>query len=291
MNLLRVFTRYPDQESCIAFLEKVRWADSPHCPHCGCTHVARKQENGRVGRWNCHGCRSSFNVLSGTVMEKTQVPLQKWFAAFSLMVNAKKSLSSHQLGRDLDMNQRTALFMQERIRASMLNGQKELLRGIVEADEVYIGGKPRKGCKREDDKPNKRGRGTKKTPVIGAVERGGKVVAKVSHDLTGKGLLEFLKQNVERYGTLLITDELTAYNLAKKFFMSATINHSERYVDGETHTNTIEGFWSLLKRAWFGSHHHYTENRMPLYVAEACWKYNQRKNPDAFGTLIRGCFP
>jgi len=290
MNLIAIFTRYPDQEACIEHLEKVRWGDDPVCPHCGGTHVNRKQENKLVGRWNCYECGSSFNVLSGTIFEKTKVPLQKWFFAIGLVLNAKKSLSSYQLARDLEMNQKTALFMQQRIRASMLEGQDELLQGVVEADETYVGGKPRKTKTKDKDMPNKRGRGTKKTPVIGAVERGGKVVAKVAENLTAKGILGFLKDNIDPQGTLLITDEYRAYDEASGLFQHATINHSECYADGDTHTNTIEGFWSLLKRAYYGSHHHYTKKWMPLYVAEACWKYNQRKNSNTFATFMQGCF-
>ncbi|MFC0634687.1 IS1595 family transposase [Brevundimonas balnearis] len=290
MNLLTIFKRFPDQEACIEYLEKVRWGASPHCPHCGAVDVARKSESERVGRWNCHACRSSFNVLAGTIFEKTKVPLQKWFLAIGLIVNAKKSLSSGQLARDLDLNQKTAWFMQQRIRAAMLTAEGDLLQGIVEVDETYVGGKPRKGNRRDDDKPGKRGRGTSKAAVVGAVERGGRVIARVADDLTGKGLLRFLLSSVRPEGTLLITDELSSYNAAGAIFQRAVINHKEAYAFGETHTNSIEGFWSLIKRSWYGSHHHYTRRFMPLFIAETCWKYNQRRNDDAFGTFMRGCF-
>ncbi len=148
MNIFTIFQRFPDQEACIAHLEAVRWGDEPCCPHCGSVLVARKNEGRRVGRWNCHDCKASFNVLSGTIMQKTKVPLQKWFMAIGLMVNAKKSLSSHQLARDLEMTQPTARFVQHRIRAAMAEDQAPLLQGIVEADETYVGGKPRKGNSR-----------------------------------------------------------------------------------------------------------------------------------------------
>lgn len=289
MNLLTIFSRFPDQEACIAHLEKIRWAATPNCPLCGATTVARKSDSGRMGRWNCHGCKSSFNVLSGTIFEKTRLPLQKWFLAIGLMVSAKKSLSSFQLARDLDMNQKSAWHMQQRIRAAMLTKEGDLLQGIVEADETYVGGKPRKGNKRKDDKPSKRGRGTSKVPVVGAIERGGRVVAKVADDLTGKGILRFLRATVRPEGTLLITDEFASYNAASTY-TRAVINHKKSYADGLVHTNSIEGFWSLVKRAWYGSHHHYTKRFMPLFIAESCWKHNQRRNPDAFGGFLRGCF-
>ena len=290
MNLLTIFTRFPDQEACIEHLERVRWGDDPSCPHCGSAHVARKEDAGRVGRWNCHDCHSSFNVLAGTIFEKTRVPLQKWFLAIGLMVNAKKSLSSAQLARDLAMNQKSAWYLQQRIRAAMLTEEGDLLQGVVEADETYVGGKPRKGRRRDDDTPNKRGRGTSKTPVIGVVERGGKVKAQVATDLSGKSVVKFLKGAVDPEGSLLITDEFKAYNAAAGIFERAVIKHRESYAEGATHTNTIESFWALIKRAWYGSHHHYSKRYMPLFIAESCWKYNQRKSDDAFGVFIRTCF-
>ena len=290
MNLITIFSLYPDQEACIEHLEAVRWGDEAHCPHCGSAEVARKAERHRIGRWNCRDCKSSFNVLSGTIFEKTKVELQKWFLAVGLVVNAKKSLSSYQLARDLELNQKTAWYMQQRIRAAMAADQAPMLQGIVEADETYVGGKPRKRNKRDDDKPSKRGRGTSKTPVIGAVERGGQVAARVADDLSGKGIVRFLKQTVNPAGTLLITDEYKAYNAAKANYRHAVINHSVAYADGETHTNTIEGFWALIKRAWYGSHHHYSRHWMPRFVAESSWKYNHRVDKDGFGSFLRGCF-
>ena len=309
MDLYEIMERFPTHESCIAYLEEVRFANGAYCPKCGSVKVARKVENRPdrvyesglrtrakrvIGRWNCYDCPRSFNVLSDTLFSGTKVPLQKWFAAIGLMMNAKKSLSSYQLARDLGLTQPTALHMQHRIRAEMATDNIALLKGIVEADETYVGGKPRKGNKREDgdkdeDKP-KRGRGTKKTPVIGAVERGGNVKAQVADDLTGKGVLNFVRNNVNRKGSTLITDEYKAYNAIRGIMPHEVIKHSEQYVDGATHTNTIEGFWSLLKRAWYGSHHKYTGQFTPLFVAEACYKYNHRKRSNVLEHFLKNCF-
>ena len=171
MNLLNTFTRYPDQEACIEHLEKVRWGDDPYCPHCGSLHVARKNDGHRMGRWNCHDCKSSFNVLSGTIFEKTKVPLKKWFMAIGLTVSAKKRLSSCQLARDLDLSQPTAWYMQHRIRAQIASGQESiLLQGVVEVGGPYAGAKPLKLLnllKNQEKQPpppslNPWGRGTKK---------------------------------------------------------------------------------------------------------------------------------
>ena len=195
--------------------------------------------------------------------------------------------------------------MQQRIRSEMATKQgRILLKGIIEADETYVGGRPRHH-NRKPEKPsaggngnghvqtrpkNKRGRGTKKTAVIGAVERGGNVVAKVANDLSGKGVLAFVQSAIDPNSSMLVTDEYKSYNVVRRIMNHAVIHHSKHYSDGSIHTNTIEGVWSLLKRAWYGSHHHYTKRYTPLYVAEACYKYNHRKNGDAFGTFMRGCF-
>lgn len=288
MNLIAVMERFPDQKSCITHLENIRWGDSPSCPHCESKDVIRKKESGegRIGRWLCHACDASFKVTANTVFHGTKIPLQKWFLAISLIGNAKKSLSSHQLARDLELNQKTAWYLMTRVRSETAKKGGALLQGIIEADETYIGGKPRKHGKYKDKEPAKRGRGTKKTPVIGAVERGGKVVAKVAEGLTGRRILEFIRSAVNIKHSELITDEYKAYNLVGKHMKHAIVNHKEgQYVDGDKHTNTIEGFWSLLKRAWYGSHHQYSTAYTPLYVAEGCYKYNYR-NDDIFSKFV-----
>lgn len=289
MDLLKVMERFPTQEACIEHLENIRWKDKAHCPHCGGTGVKKRTESelGRIGRWNCHDCSATFKVTCKTVFHGTKIALQKWFLAIALIANAKKSLSSHQLARDLDLNQKTAWYMMTRIRAEMAKKGRVLLKGIIEADEVYIGGKPRKPNKREDDKPAKRGRGTQKTPVLGAVERGGKVVAQVAEDLTGRRILKFIRSVANLKDSELITDEFKAYLEVGKEVKHAIIKHSEQYVDGEVHTNTIEGFWSLLKRAWYGQHHHYQTGYTSLYVAEACYKYNYRDLDTIFWKFLK----
>ena len=120
--------------------------------------------------------------------------------------------------------------------------------------------------------------------------RSGKVVAQVADDLTGKGVMAFIKQTIDPEGSLLVTDEYPSYRAVRDTFRHAVVKHSETYVDGAIHTNTIEGVWALLKRAWYGSHHHYTKQFMPLFVAETCYKYNNRKNDNMFGTFLSGCF-
>ena len=287
MNLIEVMERFPDQESYIEHLERIRWQDKVVCPHCESKDVERKKEDGigRVGRWHCHDCGASFKVTCGTVFHGTKIPLQKWFLAIALIMNAKKSLSSYQLSRDLDLKQKAAWFLMTRIRAEMAKKGGALLQGIIEADETYIGGKPRKPNKREDFEPSKRGRGTEKDAIIGAVQRGGKVVAQLAPNLTRRTILEFIRSFVNIKDSELITDEYRAYELVGKEMKHTIINHQEQFVDGDTHTNTIEGFWSLLKRAWYGQHHHYQSipsnlNTNTLTKTAGVTQYHAGENTD-----------
>ncbi|MYB63677.1 IS1595 family transposase [Candidatus Poribacteria bacterium] len=293
MNLIEVMQKYPTQDACIEHLEQIRWNGKPQCPHCDSEHVARKNESeaegkvGWTGRWNCFDCQSSFKVTCGTMFHGTKIPLQKWFLAISLILNAKKSLSSHQLARDLDLNQKTAWRIETCIRAEMVKKTNTLmLQGIIEADETYVGGKPRKANKVADREPAKRGRGTDKDAIIGAVARGGKVVAQLATELTGRYLLEFIRKHVDMAKSELMTDEFKAYLTVAKEMKHQIVQHDVQFVEGDKHTNTIEGVWSLLKRAWYGTHHHYSTEFTPFYVAEACYKYNYRNHKDIFSKFL-----
>ncbi len=289
MDIFETVNRFPTQQVCIDYLEAIRFKNGAYCPHCGSMDVARKKEPGRIGRWNCHDCKSSFNVLSDTIFEHTQIPLPKWFAAIAMMLDAKKSISSPQLARHLGINQKAAWYMQQRIRAGMASDQAPMLSGIIEADETYVGGKPRKSNKK-NQRPHKRGKGTDKTPVIGAVERDGNVIAQVADDLTGRGVLKFVMNTVRPDAKIMITDENKAYNVVRSMMPHGVVNHQQEYVNGPFHTNTIEGFWSLLKRAWYGTHHKYSVGFMPLFVAESAWKYNHRGDGSQFHGFMRSLF-
>jgi len=280
MNILQVFYEFTTQEQAIQYLEKVRWGGEPACLYCGSLSVGPHASPDRKNRrWQCRDCHKAFSVTQGTIFHGTHMPLRTWFLVLALMLNAKKSASSYQISRDLGVRRPTVWSMMHRIRIAMATSkaQERLLYGIIEMDETYIGGKPRKGNRRTSDEPSKRGRGTNKVPVIGMVERGGRVIAKASGRLTGESISAFVDRYLDKKGALLITDEYRGYAGVRKSVRSAVINHSERYADGRIHTNSIEGFWALLKRAWYGQHHHFDTRYLPLYIAEACYKYNIRK--------------
>lgn len=279
MDMLKIYTRYPDHESCIEHLENMRFGDEPFCLHCGGLKVARKADGDRIGRWNCHDCKASFNVLSGTIFQKTKIPLQKWFLAIGLLLSAQKSISSHQLARDLDLNQKTAWYMATRIRKAM-QFEGALLQGIVKADDRYIGGKPRKGHKRDDDKPGKRGRGTAKMPVTGAVEHGGSVVEKVAENLERKGLFRFIKGSVHESGTLVVTDKPPASRPVSIEMSHATNMRCVKRVG-------TKGFWGLLERVSFGSRLKYWRKHAKAYVHEACYRHQVRKEAATFPAFTK----
>lgn len=293
MNILDIFKSYQTQEQALEHLETVRWRGRPVCPYCGGEAVGRHASGDRAQqRWQCRHCSRAFAVTVGTIFHGTHIPLKNWFLVLALMLNAKKSASACQIARNLGMRRPTVWSMMHRIRNAMANDtfQQDLLFGIVEADETYVGGKPRKGNNHGDDgQPKaKRGRGTAKTPVVGVMERGGRVVAMPFHarEVNAKGLSNLIKRFVDTTGSLLITDEYSGYRSMGKFIQHAVINHSVSYSDGIVHTNSIEGFWALVKRAWYGQHHHYSKKYMGLYIAEACFKFNNRKNESVFNSTL-----
>lgn len=175
-SLVEIYRRFPTKEAAIAHLEQVRWPDGPVCPQCGADTVSRKSERGQADRLQCWSCARSFSATVGTIFHNSHIDLQRWFLLISLMLNAKKGLSAMQAARDLEMRRPTVWSMMHRIRAALVDDGK-LLSGLVEMDEAYVGGKPRRTNRKDDNDPKPRGRGTSKTPVVGAVERGGLVKA------------------------------------------------------------------------------------------------------------------
>ena len=293
MNLSQLSRKFDTQDKCIAHLEKVRWLDVPKCPYCfNVTHISkRKNEN----RYLCHNCNKSFSVLVDTIFEDTNLPLPIWFELIALMLNSKMGISSMELARDLGIMQKTAWFNAMKVRCAMLD-ESDMLEGIIEMDEAYFGGKPRKKNEREpaDNQPtisrvaNKRGRGTTKTAAAGIVSRGadGKVANKVLDRLTTRNLLALFKKHVNVNDALLITDEFRSYAKFDEVVKHLTINHQKEFSKGIIHTNTIEGFWSILKNGIPGNFRSISKKYLPFYLAEYCYKYNRRNAGDSFKETI-----
>ncbi len=287
MSLIDIFQRFPHHAACIAYLEATRWGDTPTCPLCGSVSVARKADGDRIGRWNCHDCKSSFNVLHGTIFQKTKIPLQKWFLAIGLLLNAKKSISSCQLARDLEINQKSAWFLAVRVRMAS-DTDTALLQSIAEANECDLVGKGRTCNRRGRDRPGGRGR-TEKMPVISIGEHDGQVVlppAKKS-EIIGASLKQFILDHVDPAGAVLRLDACAAFNSRHAVMCHATINHSDRYVNREFN-NTTECLRSCIKRTRYGSHHHSRCKDASLYVVKQCMNYYEREVADRFKPFLVG---
>lgn len=290
MNIVAVYRMFPTEANCIAHLEKVRWNGVPVCPYCGSDKsTPLPKEN----RHHCNTCNTTYSVTVGTMFHHTHLPLQKWFLAVSLILNAKKGISARQLGRDLEVNKNTAWYLAMRVRKAMDEStERPLLEGIVEMDEKYVGGKPRKVNPNSNDgagqvnKP-KRGRGTKKVPVVGIAQRDGDLMAKVVADkpLNNKTLSALVRANVDIRGAVLVTDQYPGYIGISRFMDHETVNHQVWYVDGYRHTNTLESFWALLTRGVIGQYHKVSLTYLPQYVNEFMYRCNHRKNTDGLFAL------
>jgi len=276
---------FQTKEQCYEYLEKIRWNGAPICPYCGSiNNVKLKHEN----RYHCNeaGCKRTFSVLIGTIFEECRFPLPKYFMLIKLMLDARKGVSSAQLSRNLELSYKTAWYAAMRVRCAMVETITDL-HGVIEADESYIGGKPRKRNNKAGnnvaDLSNvtiehiKRGRGTKKIPVVGFVERDGRVVTKVLENLTSQKLLGMLHKYVKEDRSKIMTDDYRGYRKFDEEVQHLIVTHSEKeYVRGNVHTNTIEGFWSIIKNGLRGQYHVLSRKYLPFYLAEWSYKYNRR---------------
>ncbi|MGH7902231.1 MAG: IS1595 family transposase [Thermodesulfobacteriota bacterium] len=264
------------------YFEKLRWSDGVECVHCNSKEVTKLiGQKHREGLYQCNKCHKQFTFTVGTVMEDSHIPLKKWLMAFHLMCSSKKGVSARQLQRDLGLGSyETAWFMAHRVRYAM--SQEPLmgkLKGAVEVDETYVGGKPRKGNNTE----SKRGRGTKKTPVVVLVERQGVAISKPMKRLSAKELKAEIRENIE-LESLLITDDFPSYTGLGKEFAGGheVINHSEgEYSRLGINTNTAESFFALLKRGHYGIFHHLSKEHLHRYCDEFTFRWNYRKLSDS----------
>lgn len=277
-NLVDVMMHFSDKETCKAYLAKMRWNGNPVCPHCGHSEKIYVMKNG----YKCSDCRKPFSVTKGTIFENSPIPLQKWFAAIWLITSHKKGISSLQLHRDIGLTQKTAWFMLQRIRFAVRTKTfNQPLKNHVEADDCFIGGKNKN---RHSNKKVKKAQGRSlkdKTPVLGLVERNGRVVAMRINDTSKKTIHPIILQNVCPTAKLS-TDEWWGYRGLASTYSHGIVKHRNgEYVLGEVHTNTIEGFWSLLKRGIIGIYHQVSEKHLDKYLDEFEYRYNTKDLSDS----------
>jgi len=262
-SIIELITTFNTEQKCIDYLEQTRWNENVVSPYDSTSKVWKCKGN----MYRCKNTRKLFNVKTETLFEGSNIKLQTWFLGIYLITSHKKGISSLQLSKDLNVTQKTSWFMLHRIR-ECFNIKEDQLSNVVEVDETFIGGK---------NKPNQQG-GKGKSVVLGMVERGGKLISKVVEDRKTKSLLPHIKENIKEDSDLM-TDELLSYNSLHKNYNHFSVNHSlKEYVRNNVHTNTIEGFWSFLKRGFKGIYHYISDKHLQKYLDEFVFRYNTKKD-------------
>jgi transposase-like protein len=274
---------FGDADKCHGFMIAMRWSDGIRCPRCGSEEIGKLVLPRRI--WNCKACRKQFTVKVGTIFEDSPLGLDKWLPATWLIVNAKNGISSCELARSLGVTQKTGWFMLHRIRLAMQDGSIEKMKGRVEADETFIGGKARNMHKDRRAQAIHRTTGSSgKAAVMGLLERNApdshsrvrcKVVESIRrHDLDGQ-----VRRHVEK-GSEVITDRLRSYERLADEYTHQVIDHAECYAKGHVHTNGLENFWSLLKRGIKGTYVSVEPFHLFRYLDEQAFRFNERKDND-----------
>jgi len=275
-NLKELMIRLSDEKVCRQYMEQMRWGNAPFCPHCNGAKPYRLKD-GKTFRCREKTCRKDFTVTVGTIFENSKIKLSTWLAALYILTAHKKGLSSHQLARDLGVTQKSAWFIEHRIRFIMNEPDPEPLENIVEVDECYVGGKFENMNRGRRKKWQESGQDNK-VPVMGLLQRDGKARLTVIGANTFK---EVIRKNVHK-DSVIVTDTHLAYQgLQYEYLGHETINHSEsEYRRGMAYTNSVEGFFSLFKRTIFGTYHQVSPKHLHRYCSESSYRFNSRKIKD-----------
>jgi transposase-like protein len=277
-SLQQAIRYFSDEQVCIDTVAELRWPDGPSCPACEHKeHYYLKTQK----RWKCKACGRQFSVKLGTIFEDSALSLDKWLCALWMLVNCKNGVSSHEIARTLEITQKSAWFMLQRLRLALQSGSLVKLGGDggeVEVDETYIGGKARNMHKSR--KQRLTGVLTEdKTTVMGFLERGGKVRMVIVGDRQRETMRPVVKEHVDT-GAALYSDNLAAYRGLREEYDHKIVDHATRYVDGRVHTNGLENFWSLLKRGLNGTYVAVEPFHLFRYLDEQAFRFNTRKDAD-----------
>lgn len=268
------------EQAAVEFMEKQRWGDHVACPRCGDLDVYQMKDS-KTGerqanfRWRCHGCKEQFTVRIGTVFEDSRIPLRHWCYGFWRASTSKKGVSALEIHRHTGLSYKSALFLLHRIRYAMDEQDVAPLEGVVEVDEVFIGGKPRR---RNNSRGVMKALRREKAIVVGLKERGGRVRPKVIADVTGASLKQAIRDNVDKSARIM-TDEWSGYRGIGKEFAGGheTVCHSMyEYVRGDVHTNSIEGFFGMVRRGLDGIYHSVSKKHLHRYLSEFEFRHNHR---------------
>lgn len=314
MNLIEISEKFPTELDCIIHFENIRWGDVPKCAYCSSLKLSKRKPD---NRFNCKSCNKSFSVKVNTNIHNTRLPLKIWLYAIAVITDAKKGLSAMQLQRNLGIHYETAWKIYMKLR-ELMEEQLDQFEGIVEMDETYVGGKPRKARRNKEpvgnishydktlvslkrkgflfkegkykkpyrkDKP-KRGRGTLKIPVVGIVERSGNVIAEVMKHTSYKNIKKMVQKYVSEEDSVLVTDSYKAYDKISEIIDHVKIDHQEMFSYRGINSNSIESFWAIIKRGIIGQYHQVSPKYLPMYVTEFVFKYNNRNEDDMFETLV-----
>ena len=294
-SLQEAIVYFSNPDNCIDYLAVRRWPAGVICPTCG-SDKAKFSEKRRTWTCNKHHSKREFSVKVGSVCEDSAIGLDKWLTAIWLLSNCKNGISSMELGRDLNVTQKTAWFMLHRIRLALQDENFGKLGGEVEVDETFIGGKARNMHLDVKQRRIKGTGGRDKTAVMGILERGGYVRAQVVPSRKRGVLQAEVKRHVEA-GAALYSDALASYDGLASEYAHKVVDHAEKYVDGQVHTNGLENFWSLLKRGISGSYVSVEPFHLFRYLDEQVFRYNNRAtkkrnvtDSDRFDMAVRKLF-
>ena len=292
MNLLDIYKELNTEAKCLAFLEHMRWPDGVKCLSCESLRITRITAKGKLNKksgkrspdrelYQCNECRFQFTATTGTVYHDTHLPLSQWFLAIALITESKKGISANQLARALGVQYRTAWYLAHRIRKAMVEANAPKLKGTVEIDETYIGGKHR----------GHKGKMKSKDVVIGVRERGGDLRLVQTPDNKAETVYQVIADHVDKDVQKIMTDESPIYNFETTYLHKVPhdrIKHKDKiYVRGDVHTNTVESAFSLFKRGLTGAFHKVSLKHLQRYLNEFSFRFNNRKAADLFGMTVR----